>query len=228
MSGIDTARSLRQARAARRCNSLRAINGINTLFLETLCARAKAPQKFPLGDQFKTRFAGLTENDRRTMSSWGMCLMDAGFSDHARWAAIQERISASNPLQSFKPTDHSEANPLGEDGRALAQALYLVAWSLVQWNADEAVVLLGMSRDTARVFRQMEIDQLTHVARVCNHWVTPRFSELQLAWTDLLNSPSVRAEYDEVWGSAYGTLRLLGLNGGSSLTIGRFVNGAAC
>lgn len=202
-------------RFERRRRALDAIWGLNKQFLTVLCARAHSPGPFPFASDLRARFSTLTEADQDHLSRFGICLMDAGFRDAARWRYLSEHEPSypGSPELFASPSNASWLQ--GNEGALLSQALYLLAWSLLQWDTNEARVLLGMTHETAQILSKIGVDRLVYVGHRCSHWIVPRWSELARAWDDLLSCGVAKDKFrGGAYGSSYGTLRMLTLYGG--------------
>ena len=210
------------ARSEWRRWALEAVQGVNAQLVEILCLRAKTGDTaFPFPEPVRAQLAALSAAERLRMSRCGVLLVDAGLADSQRWrTATMPQLLTGPSNAALARSNHWLP---GEDGVFLAQATLLVAWVVLQWNRAESGVLLGMSKETAEVFSELGVNELSHIAQRHPDWIRPRWMQLPSAWLDLVDCAAkpvpVRA--------AYGALRCLQLGGGHSRWLDSYVNARA-
>jgi hypothetical protein len=192
---------------------LKAIRGLNALLLELLCSKAASSSAFfPLPPDLRARLGCLPKELRDQIAACGVLLADVGFSDPKRWsdALHQTEEGAEGISQGWASQD---------EAIALAHATLLVSWQVVHLSRSLAIVLLGMAPEIADRLGDMDLTDLTYIARRHCDWVGPRWPQNPRAWATLLDQSTQGINI-----TTYATLRWLQLSGGHSPSLSSWVD----
>lgn len=119
---------------------------------------------------------------RRAASACPFLLIDAGFTDHHRWAQVQacqlRELEATRQPPFFTTPGAT----------ALARHIFAYAWHLTRSQTAAARMLLGMSAHCTRLVAACTLRQMLDVAEQHPEWLRPRWPDRTQVWRELLFS----------------------------------------
>ncbi|HTY48175.1 MAG TPA: hypothetical protein VMB48_00630 [Steroidobacteraceae bacterium] len=169
-----------EARSWLRPGTLQSLVELNEQCLELLRQQACAGAQQPLLRDLRTLWRELEPGSRRRAAGMAVLLLDAGFSDAARWAmedGVRDQALAE-PAPFFTV---SAAVPV------MRQVL-VYAWHLAHAEGAAARLLLGMSADCVDQIGSCTLSRVTRLAETRTHWLRPRWAHCPVVWRDLLTA----------------------------------------
>jgi hypothetical protein len=159
---------------------------INEQMLELL--KVKAIEPAPVGDRAAPRLVSLLRDQwrrldpraQRRLSACPYLLLDAGFSQAARW----DRLLSAGVMD-------APARGVYFDGRvgvALIRRMLLLAWHLARSNRLMAGVTLGLSAAVAERIAATRLKDLEAVAELAPAWILPRWEQQPIVWQQLIGA----------------------------------------
>ncbi len=154
---------------------------INGQCIDILCGMAGAEvAALPLLHEQPQLWRALSIEGRRQMANSPYLLVDAGFSDEARWRRLQQ-----NGVQDV-PRELRADCFQGERAAGFARRVLVYGWHLARSHRSVARIALGMTPGCIARIAQLS---LRDIDWLCEHhpgWVRPRWESQPLVWRQLL------------------------------------------
>jgi hypothetical protein len=138
----------------------------------------------PLLRQVGEQWHAMDAAARRRAAACPYLLVDAGFTDPARW----RRAGALGVGDAGHASYASFFSVPG--ATALARLVFTYAWHLARAENAAARLLLGMSAPCARAIAPLSVRQVHLLAESHPEWLKPRWPERLGAWRELLAAAS--------------------------------------
>jgi hypothetical protein len=162
-----------------RPKTLESLAELNEQCLELLRQQACAGTDQPLLRELRALWRELDPASRRRAAGMAVLLLDAGFTDAARWT-LQDgvRDQAVEPAPFFTV---SEAVPV-------TRLVLTYAWHLARAEGAAARLMLGMSGRCVELIGSYTLNRVTCLAETRTHWLRPRWTRCPMVWRDLLTA----------------------------------------
>jgi hypothetical protein len=115
---------------------------------------------------------------QRRLSACPYLLLDAGFSQAARW----DRLLSAGVMDAPARAVYFD----GRAGVALIRRMLLLAWHLARSNRLMAGVTLGLGAAVAERIAATRLKDLEAVAELAPAWVAPRWEQQPIVWQQLI------------------------------------------
>ncbi len=132
---------------------------LNGFFLEVLADAASRPAsevRPGLAVALKASLSRLNADARQKAAHRPVCLVDAGFRDDARWAAVAARADAQRPSK--------EGSFPRLQAIQLAHTTLTLAWTLARASPEAACVIFGMTHKSAAIFARLGVQTIQRIA----------------------------------------------------------------
>jgi hypothetical protein len=157
---------------------------INEQMLELL--RVKAFEQAPLGDRAAPRLVSMLRDQwrrldsraQRRLSACPYLLLDAGFSQPARW----DRLGSAGVMDAPARGVYFD----GRTGVTLIRRMLLLAWHPTRSNPLMAGVTLGLGAAVGERIALMRLKDLEALAELAPAWILPRWEQQPLVWQQLI------------------------------------------
>ena len=126
----------------------------------------------------REQWCRLDVTKQRRLSVCPYLLLDAGFSQPARW----ERLAPASVMDAPARGGYF-SNP---EGIALIRRTLLLAWHLARSNRLMAGIVLGMSAASAERIALCRLRDLDMVAELAPLWIQPRWEQQPIVWQQLI------------------------------------------
>jgi hypothetical protein len=159
----------------------RPLQEINSRLLDLMAfaASESSHPRLPLALELRDILDGMDFAARSRAASCPYLLVDAGFQDALRWAsAAVELEPVVTPAGTFPQKEALE----------LAHMTLTFAWSLVRSHREGASLLLGLSPACAKIFADLRLQELQHIAANHYDWIRPRWESRPEVWRRLLTA----------------------------------------
>jgi hypothetical protein len=157
---------------------------INEQMLELL--KVKAIEQAALAGHAAPRLVGMLRDQwrrldpraQRRLSACPYVLLDAGFSQAARW----DRLLSAGVMDAPARGVYFD----GRAGVALIRRMLLLAWHLARSNRLMAGVTLGLGAAVAERIAATRLKDLEAVAELAPAWILPRWEQQPVIWQQLI------------------------------------------
>jgi hypothetical protein len=119
----------------------------------------------------------LDSDARKRAASCPYLLVDAGFSDPARWAQDQHVSEAATPYATFFTIPRASS---------VAHQVFAYAWHLARSKHTTAQLLLGMPSHCTHLISAYTITRIHELAERHPEWMRPRWPTRIRVWRELL------------------------------------------
>jgi hypothetical protein len=163
---------------------LASLRDLNLRFLDLLAAHASGQGGFEalkIGPQASGRIVPLTESQRAAAADCPYALFDLKLDDRLHWES--GLLPAADPAV-------ADAEPVAEDVAGFMRLSLFYAWHVASTPRSSAQLWLGMSEDTAAVFRNIPLNRLPTLASSAAPHLSARWRERTFFWNTLVSSAS--------------------------------------
>jgi hypothetical protein len=161
-------------------SGLDAVFELNRFLLDLLRNTAIRPWseiRSQLPSTLGAQFSELTDDARDRLARAPISLVDGGFRDDSRWAALVARPDVDFPGENVFP--HLQA-------LQLAHQTLTLAWTTARVSREGARIIFGMSRRCADVVARAGIQTMQRVAERHPNWVRPAWDNQPEIWRHLI------------------------------------------
>jgi hypothetical protein len=153
---------------------------LNEQLLEHLqrLARVAAPSPPRLVDALRPHWQRLEVPTLQRLAACPYLLLDAGFSQHARWDQWLIGGVMDSTVQGGYFTD--------DGGVSVLRRTLLLAWHLARSNRLMAAVVLGMNTVAADRIGQRRLTDLETLAEHAPAWMVPRWEQQPIVWQQMI------------------------------------------
>jgi len=162
-----------------RAGTLTCLSELNEECLELCVAQARAAAAPPLCAEIAARWSALDAAGRQHASGCLYLLVDAGFSQAARWRAGSAGQVGDAGAPGYAPWFTVPASG------SLAQAVFTFAWHLARCQGGAARLLLGLPAAGVQELCGHTLGQVRTLALRHSHWLRPRWTAHPDMWREL-------------------------------------------
>jgi hypothetical protein len=154
---------------------------INGQCIDLLCALAgRDPAALPILGELAPLWRSLSGEGRRRLADCPYLLVDAGFSDEARWQRLRQRAVAD------QPRELRSGCFAGERATGFGRRVLVYGWHLARSHRSVARIVLGMSPACMDCIATLSLRDLENVCDLHPGWVRPRWELRPLVWRQML------------------------------------------
>jgi hypothetical protein len=156
---------------------------INGQCIDLLCGMAERdPAALPILGELAPLWRALSEEGRRRLADCPYLLVDAGFSDEARWQRLQQRVVND------QPRELRSGCFAGERAVGFSRRVLVYGWHLARAHRSVARIVLGMSPSCLDRIATLSLRELEGVCEQHPGWVRPRWESQPLVWRQMLTA----------------------------------------
>ncbi len=155
---------------------------LNGLFLRLLIDTARVPSRqdeLPLVYALRASLIELTPASRQRIARCAVCLVDAGFAEEDRWAAVARGVAL--------PFSASADWLSPEQAVQLAQMTLTLAWTIARATPETARIIFGMTRPVVPIVASLGIERIQHLVQLHGNWLRPAWENRPAIWRHLLS-----------------------------------------
>jgi hypothetical protein len=153
---------------------------INALCVDLLCGMAGGGASLPIVQELVPLWRALSDDGRRRLAHCPYLLVDAGFSDEARWRRLQKH-SVND-----QPRDLRAGCFAGERAAGFGRRVLVYGWHLARAHRSVARIALGMTPICLARIAELSLRDLDWVCEQHPGWVRPRWEAQPLVWRQML------------------------------------------
>ena len=154
---------------------------INGQCIDLLCGMAdRDAAALPILGELAPLWRALSDEGRRRLADCPYLLVDAGFSDEARWRRLQQRAVAD------QPRELRAGCFAGERAAGFGRRVLVYGWHLARAHRSVARIVLGMSPACMDRIATLSLRELESVCELHPGWVRPRWELRPLVWRQML------------------------------------------
>ena len=154
---------------------------INGQCVELLCGMAERdPAALPILREHRPLWRALSEEGRRRLADCPFLLVDAGFSDEARWRRLQQR-GVNDQSRELRAGCFAD-----ERGAGFSRRVLMYGWHLARAHRSVARIVLGMSPACLDRIAALSLRDLEAVCEQQPGWVRPRWEAQPVVWRQML------------------------------------------